>query len=265
MTCCQASKEARLDLAEVWLQKLRSSNENFRLPFLNRMCSVLREIAEHNIKKEQYSHAIHWLVSTDGFLIKLCKEEGSYRRVQQLRLSLLQVLFQVPQEALDEDNKLKIIEVLANYDADHSSGIPSLMMKLEAFDRGLKSDVQEYFDTLMTLIRKAHITEPILNTIMYYMYKLRSKRADLTNKGLSALLRDRVIDTGRKDWIEKVLVLLVWSYVSANQQPLQGGKVLANILGRIMEETKCSVSVAASRACQLVSKPGATPLNEACV
>ena len=214
---------------------------------------MLRDISEGLVSNQQYQNACQWLLGADELLVRLCNGEHSPNRLQQLRLSILQTMLQIPKHAFGEDDENKVLEIIADVPSESYNEMPFLITILEAFDHGLDIDVSKYSDSLMRVIRKAHITERMFHTILFYLHRLRPIRPDLTCNGSTIFLCERLLDTGRVDWIEKVLVLLIWSYTCRKQLRAGEDTRIIDALDRVRKETGHSVSVSASRACRMVS------------
>ena len=214
---------------------------------------MLRDISEGLIGNQQYQNACQWLLSANRFLVRLCKDEYPLNRLLQLRLSISQTILQIPKHAFGEDDKKKILEVIADAPSESHNEMPFLMTIIEAFDHGFGIDIAKYSDSLTRVIRTAHITERMFHTILYYLHRLRPLRPDLACTGSTVFLCERLLDIGRVDWIEKVLVLLTWSHTCRKQ--LHSGEYtrMIDILDQVRKETEHSLSIPASRACLMVS------------
>lgn len=136
-------------------------------------------------------------------------------------------------------------------DAGPSDKLVTLMLKLDLYEATSGSDVQEYCNVLSRVMRTIHMTEAAFKTTLQYIHKLRSKSAALAHTLLEQLLLERLLDTGNPEWVERLLVTIVWNMTSSTGI-VNPQNVLKNMLDTLLSSLPHSMGPSATHAVQAV-------------
>lgn len=244
--------QARQDLAETWLSRLTATSSTLRSTFLQSLFTVVTEFVEELITSEKFCSAVKWLALVDQFFDRLSGRGFSREQILDLRLAVSHMLLRIPREALEQDDMDRILASARDAESLDNGSLPRSLAILDLFGPTHEGAGEHPLNGLARIMCRARLTQPLFDMIVHYVYVLRIPHPGPTHDLLRTFLSERLGDFECQGWIERLVVLLVWSQTSAEWQSLQCVMDTSTMLNRITKQTGRGVSFAASKVCQMV-------------
>ena len=156
-------------------------------------------------------------------------------------------------------NSARAWSIISDLDSRHNPRLVVLILILDYYDRNSDStgsSSQEYYETVIRMMRAAHLTDSAFDTILHYIHQLRVKSASLASLALDSLILEKLLFSDKPDWLEKALITLIWNSTSLENSMVDSRK-LQNLLDTLLAQQASEAnSSAMSHAAHAVSLDG---------
>ena len=174
-----------------------------------RLADVLYEMGRDSFMKKQYDIAVRWLeraydILTEQDLERLSTDAG------ELRLSIMHNLTRAFLTQRTAESRAKAWDLLRTMEIDFDDKMVVSLLKLELLFGEAELDVEAYSEVLTKILRTAILTDMTLKTLLHHVHKLKDASVPSACRALDEFLEVRVYESGRQDWIEKVVIVRIW-------------------------------------------------------
>lgn len=158
-----AWRQSRLDIAEHMFSKCAISGNQLDPATVESISDLLYEIGKDLLNQKQYELAVKWLershdVLGEQELEKLSADAG------ELKLSILQSLIQALLKLQNCEAQQKALELVNLLETDYSDKMVVSLLKLELLSSAKILDSDQYYSTLLRMIRSVVLTETNFKT-----------------------------------------------------------------------------------------------------
>ena len=169
----------------------------------------------------------------------------------ELKIAISHLLARALLESPDVEAREKVRNIVSDLSAKHSDKMFLLLLKLDLFAVEPNIPHEDYRDVLLRIVRSAHVTESTLKTIMHYVHNLRSLSAHLAHDVLKALLLERLSSAEQPEWVEKVLITLIWNSTTSSN-PVDHIRSLQRLFLGLKNQNNVSIGFSAAHAAHVV-------------
>lgn len=252
----QAWQQDQLDVAEFMFNKSMASKHFFDAGTAESLADVLFEMGKDHLGKKQYAIAVKWLDRAYNILVEQELDRLSMD-ASELRLSIVESLIRALlglQEPESTDKARSLVDLLENEVGDK---LIVLLLRIELISKSPDEtfDSNSYFDILQRMTRTMVLTESNFKLIMHHIRKLNDKRSSLACKALDELLKLRLFQEDKTEWIEKAIITRLWMVTSQKDSP-ETLVVLGQVLSTTFDSLSKPFGAAATLAAQTVSSLG---------
>jgi hypothetical protein len=232
--------------------KSMSSKQFFDAGTAESLADVLYEMGKDLLDKKQYAMAVKWLDRAYSVLVEQELDRLSMD-ASELRLSIMESLIKALLALQDQESTDKarsLVDLLENEVGDK---LIVLLLRLELVSAATNEsfDSNSYSDILQRMTRTVALTESNFKLIMYHIRKLTDQSPNLACKALDGLLKLRILQAERADWVEKVIITRLW--IITNQRDVPETLVLLEeVLSTVSENLAQPFSPGATLAAQTV-------------
>lgn len=243
-------------MAEFMFNKSMSSKQLFDPNTAESLADVLFEMGKDLLDKQQLTMAVKWLDRAYNVLVEQELDRLSMD-ASELRLSIIESLIKgllglKDQESTDKARSL--VDLLENEVGDK---LIVLLLRFNLITAATNEsfDSNAYSDVLQRMTRTMVLTESNFKLVMYHIRKLTTNSPSLACKALDELLKLRILQAGRAEWVEKVIITRLW--MITNQRDVRECLVLLEeLLSTVLEGLPQPFSSEATVAAQTVRSLG---------
>ena len=217
------------------------------------LADLLFEIGKDLIARSNFGAAVQWLEKAHDLLISHNLECLS-SDVGELQLAIMHSLVKALIHVPGEDARRKASSMLSDLDARSSDRLVIQLLKLDLLSTESTAPDQAYFDVLLRIVGTVHVSEPNLKTIMHHVHKLRPGSPGLAHCILQALLLDRLVDAEEPEWVEKVLVTIIWNAAVSTHSAVEFSS-MKQLLTKLKDKLNQPIGASATHAAQMVRSP----------
>lgn len=239
------------------LSKMTSTTHKLDPSVAENLADLLFEIGCAQWRKLAYATAVQWLEKARDVLIGQ-KLEALSSDGGELQISIMHFLVRALTKLSGEDNRSKAWNIVSELEIDSANRLAVLLLKLDLYAVDSLSSAQHYCTILQRISRTVHLTESNLKTILHHVHKLRLRNPRMAHMSLETLLLERLIDAKETNWMEKVLITMIWNFTTS-VAIADGLELLRSVLDVLFSNSGKAISPSATHAAQIVSVP---PLAE---
>jgi hypothetical protein len=237
-------------VAFTWLSKLPSDSNDFELAFVEDLADLLYEIGEKEYAETHYEVAIMWLERARSILAARSPDEiGS--DAEELRIAIIHTLVKALMKVPNETGMENARNMVKDLDSGPSDKLMVLLMKLNLFDMDSSTEPDDYCNVILRIIRIMHLTDSTIKTVLHHAHKLRSRNSHSAHVALQALLLERLADSDNAEWVEKILVTIIWNISTSTDK--EGDKKQMRQILELLDKFSGNVGPLATHASQAVS------------
>lgn len=233
--------------------KSMSSKQFFDAGTAESLADVLYEMGKDLLDKKQYAMAVKWLDRAYNVLVEQELDRLSMD-ASELRLSIMECLVKSLLALQDQDSTDKarsLVDLLENEVGDK---LIVLLLRLELISAAPNEsfDSNSYSDILHRTTRTVALTQSNFKLIMYHIRKLTDKNPSLACRALDGLLKLRILQAERTDWIEKVIITRIWIITNQKDVPetlVLLEEVLSTVSGNLAQPFSPAATLAAQTVC----------------
>jgi len=178
------------------------------------LADVLYEMGKDLLQNKQHKLAAKWLeraldVLTGQELDRLSMDAS------ELKMSIAELFIKALLGTQDQDSADKARNLVGLLESEVGDKLIVLLLKLELLSSANQEtfDSNSYADILRRMTRSIVLNEENFKLIMYHIRKLNDKSPSLACRALDELLRLRVLDEEKEEWIEKILITRLYMTV----------------------------------------------------
>lgn len=227
----------------------------FDVVLTEKLADVLFEIGKERHDKAEHEIAIQWLGRAHDVLGSRSLESLS-SDAGDLQIAIMHTKARALMKLSGDDALNKAWNIANDLDADAVDRMVVLILKLDLYDATPEADPQDYRNVLSRVVRTIHMTDSTIKTTLHYIHKLRSKSAALAHSVLEQLLLERLLDTGKPEWVERLLVTTVWN-MTTSTNIVDDQNILRKMLDTLPRQLLRSIGPSATHAAQTVRDPPA--------
>ena len=227
-----------------------NARQNLSSTISENLANLLYEIGNDRAQQQDHTEAVYWLQLAQGVLTRL-GDEGLYASAEDLRVAILHSVVKSLAKIPGEDNREKAQNIVDELDTGDGSNLAVLLMKLDLYDLQPETPPQIYTDTVRRLIHAINLSDSTISTVLYYAHNLRDKSSYQTHYLLKTLFIDRLIDADNQNWIEKLIVTMIWN-ATVSADILDGPKALEEVFDALTGGSTRTVGAEATHASQMV-------------
>lgn len=246
----QAWRQDRLDLADLMLTKMSSTEHELDPSSAEKLADLLFEIGNAEWKKASYAHAVQWLEKAYD-IINGQNLEALSSDARELQTSTMHILVKALIKLPGDDNRSKAWNIVSELEIDSGNRLAVLLLKLDLYAIDPSSSAQEYCNVLQRISRTVHLTDSNLKTTLHHVHKLRLRNPRMAHISLETLLSERLIDAEEPVWMEKALITMIWNCTSSTTMA-DGLELLRNVLDALFSNSGKAISPSATHAAQVV-------------
>lgn len=233
--------------------KSMSSKHFFDANTAESLADVLYEMGRDLLGKRQYTMAAKWLERAHTVLVEQELDRLSMD-ASELRMSITESLIRALlglQDKESTDKARSLVDLLQNEVGDK---LIVLLLRLELISASADESFNStsYCDVLQRMTRTMVLTESNFRLIMHHIRKLADKSSNLASKVLDELLKLRVLEAEKTEWIEKVIITRLWM-INSQKETSETPSAVEEVLSTVLENQSGSFSPAATLAAQTVS------------
>ena len=187
-------------------------------------------------------------------MLRLRTDEELSSDASDLRTSILHIMARALMQAPEGKLRERAWNIAHDLDTGPSDRLAVLLLKLDILDTNAEIDPQDYCELLLRIVRTMHVTESTFRTTLHYFHKLRPRSSTLAHVVLEKLLLERLPGTEKPEWIDRILVIIVWNLTtSTSHKGLQDS--LKQILDVLPGFFPNSIGASATHAAHTVINP----------
>jgi hypothetical protein len=239
-------------MAEHMFKKSMSSKHFFDPGTAESLADVLYEMGKDLLVKQQYTMAVKWLDRAYQILIEQELDRLSMD-ASELRISIVESLIKALLGIQDQESADKARSLVDFLENEVGDKLIVLLLRLDLLSATTNEsfDSNSYSDILRRMTRTVVLTEPNFKLIMYHIRKLNDRSPGLACKALDELLRLRILQAERDEWIEKVIITRLWMTTNQRDTP-DALALLEEVLSAIFESLGQPISSAVTLAAHTV-------------
>ncbi|KAI4199170.1 MAG: hypothetical protein LQ350_004800 [Teloschistes chrysophthalmus] len=245
-----AWRQERLDLAEILLARLSPEKSVNEPTVAESLADVLLEIGRDQAAKHQYTLAIHWLEKAHDVLSSQTPESLS-NGAGEIRSCILHAMIRVLLKERGEESIQKAWNIVQELEGESENRVAVSLLKLELFNVD-SAATQDYHDVLTQVVRRIHITDTNVKTILHHIHELRRRSTLLTHAVLVVLLTERLLTMGEAAWIEKTLITIIWNFTTSSDLASTPDR-LGDLFATMVTTSDMVLGTSATHAAQIVS------------
>jgi tetratricopeptide (TPR) repeat protein len=214
------------------------------------LADLLFEVGRDCSSKALHEGAAQWLERAYDILVSRNSEELS-SDAGDLQTAIMHTLARVLMKIPGDEARSRAWNIANDLDSGLSDKLAVLLLKLDLFENEPGTDLQDYCNILLRIIRMIHVTEATFKTVLHYIHKLRSQNPTSTHIALDEFLQKRLIGAEKPEWLEKVLVTIVWN-ITTSTSIAAGTSLLKQILDSLSDRSSHSIGASATHAAQIL-------------
>lgn len=214
------------------------------------LADLLFELGKDCSSKALHDGAAQWLERAYDILMSRDLEELS-SDAGDLQTAIMHALARALMKVPGDEARSKAWNIANDLDSGPSDKLAVLILKLDLFENEPGTDLQDYCNILLRIIRMIHISEATFKTVLYYIHKLRSQTPTLTHIALQEFLQKRLIGAEKPEWLEKVLVTIVWNITTSTSIAAEAA-LLKQTLDSLSGRSSRSIGASATHAAQIL-------------
>lgn len=214
------------------------------------LADVLLEIGRDQAAKHQYTLAIHWLEKAHDVLSSQTPESLS-NGAGEIRSCILHAMIRVLLKERGEESIQKAWNIVQELEGESENRVAVSLLKLELFNVD-SAATQDYHDVLTQVVRRIHITDTNVKTILHHIHELRRRSTLLTHAVLVVLLTERLLTMGEAAWIEKTLITIIWNFTTSSDLASTPDR-LGDLFATMVTTSDMVLGTSATHAAQIVS------------
>ena len=232
--------------------KSMSAKHFFDASTAESLADVLYEMGRDLLGKKQFTIAAKWLDRAHSILVEQELDKLSMD-ASELRMSIMESLIKALlglQDQESADKARSLVDLLENEVGDK---LIVLLLRLELISANPDEsfDSTSYCDVLQRMIRTMVLTESNFKLIMHHIRKLADKSPNLACKALDELLKLRILQAGKAEWVEKAIITRLWM-INNQKEDSETLSTFQEILSTVFENQSEPFSSAAALAAQTV-------------
>jgi len=239
-----------LDLAENWLAKFDASTDTLDPVLTENLADLLLEIGRDCSSKALHEVAAQWLERAYDVLMSRGLEELS-SDAGDLQTAIMHALARALMKMPEDEARSKAWNIVNDLDSGPSDRLSVLILKLDLFKNEPGAETREYCNILLRIIRMIHVAETTFKTVLHYIHKLRSQSPTLTHTALDEFLLKRLVGVEKPEWLEKVLVTIVWN-ITASTNIAAETALLKQTLDSLSAQSSHLIGPSATHAAQIL-------------
>ncbi|KAL4933468.1 uncharacterized protein BDV17DRAFT_298935 [Aspergillus undulatus] len=217
-----AWSQDRLDIADHLFSKLPETDTTEQKIIVMDICYMIGNTA---LAGGQYEAARTWL-SRALDVCEISSNDQAHKETQYLknkRLSVLHAYARSHLHATTTAPESELAKTVHLMKTEYGNSFPVLAFSLDVLSKDALNE--EYFETLKSSIKELGHGDTNLKMVYHYITKLRSLSLERFVEACGQLLNKlAALDTStREQWMEKILVSVIWSLTSTNAN---GGRCL---------------------------------------
>ena len=214
------------------------------------LADTLFEIGNSQVTELKWSEAIPWLEKAHDILAGQSLEVLN-SDAGELQISVMHSMARALINQQDQDCRTKAWNIIRELEIECGDRLAVLLLKLEGLALDEDASVQDYCDVLQRIVRTVHLTDTNVKTIIHHVHELRSRSPPMAHTVLNTLLTERLFGAENQNWVEKVLVTIVWNY-TASADFLNTLKPLTELFDTLKASSPSVLSPSATHAAQIV-------------
>ena len=219
--------------------------------YVLRYVNVQFKIGREMIKMGNHTRAKWWLQRAHGVLCSSGIGKGMpYFSSVDLGHAIAQHLLRAIINADGSKGKEEAWNLLSTL-REATDAATSSLLKLQIMDLDIGTGAKEYQEAVLSATTSCQFSMPILDTLLYYIRKLRTKSPEFSQVALETLLFDRLLPNNNQEWTEKVFLIL-FRDVSALASVDGGLGTLKRIMDQMQGQSFGNIGDNATRAIQMV-------------
>ena len=247
----QAWRQERLDLAELWLQKLGSREDVVDPSTAETLADLFFEIGKSEEEKSKALEAMTWLTKAHDIIISQDLECLSID-AGELQVAIMHALVKILIKEDSEENRKKAWNLIQELDIVHGDRLAVLLLKLDLYRLDHNFPPQDFGDVLQRIVRTVQLTDTNVATILHLIHKLRSRSPRIAHAILVSLAMERLVGSGDIGWLEKTLITTTWNCTTSSDLA-DANSLLKELFDTVFEATGKALSQSATHAAQVVS------------
>ena len=222
--------------------------------FAEQFADALFELGKDQIQDGKAGMAEEWLGRAQDVLAAQNMEDLS-GDASELNTSILHYLVKCHMMDEGEHARSKARNVLHELEATSGDGLAVSILKLDLLKVEPDTSPEEFSDILLKIIRTMTITDEVFKTILHYTHDLRRLSPILAHIALKVLLMERLLDLDRPDWLDRVIVTMIWNSTTCpDTSDQECFSKLKSALDLLIGQMPTTVCVSATHASQMVSQ-----------
>ncbi|MCJ1312329.1 hypothetical protein MMC25_006003 [Agyrium rufum] len=213
-----AWKQNRLDLAGSWLAKFEEDMQYSCLSSVEKVAELLYDIGCEQVKKKSLDDAVIWLEKAFEILVSR-QDEGLSAEGEELKTLIQHRTARTLMDSAGDDAQEKAWHVAVKLDADQRDRLAVLTLKLDLYDARVEHSDHDYGDVLLRMIRSVHLSNVTVNTVLFYVHRLKPRNVLLAHSVLERFLFERLFEAEHLEWTNKVIAIMVWNVTSIPEAP----------------------------------------------
>ena len=245
----QAWRQDRLDIAKIMLT--RTNLDSAMDPAsAEAFADSLFEIGRSSYQRDHFSEAIYWLEKAHDAISNQHSHELS-SDAGELQNAIMHNLARAYLNQGSEGQRTKAWDLIRRLDLDHGDSLAVSVLKLDAFALDFKCVPQEYCDVLLRIVHSAHMMDSNIKIILHHAHRLRSVSSLAAHTVLLALFQQRLMGTGKRKWLEKTFITIVWNLTTTEFSDVPSS--FTELLDTLVSNPDHALSPSAIHAAQTVS------------
>ena len=194
--------------------------------------------------------AVKWLERAYDVLMSRDLDELS-SDAGDLQIAIMHALARALMKIPGDEARSKAWNIANDLDSGPDDKLAVLILKLDLFESEAGFDAQEYCNILLRIIRIIHVTETTFKTVLHYIHKLKPQSSALTHTTLDEFLLKRLIGIEKPEWLEKVLVTIIWNITTSTSTTAETA-LLKQTLDSLSAQSSHLIGPSATHAAQIL-------------
>ncbi|RDW82233.1 hypothetical protein BP6252_03345 [Coleophoma cylindrospora] len=245
-----AWRQDNMALAEHMYRRSVNSQQNISPHAAERLADVMYEMGTELLEKQQLEIACKWLERAYDTLVAQELDRLSVD-ASELRMAILNdwmksLIGQQTPESLQKTGSL-----IAVVEDELGDKLFLLLLRLDLISAATDDtfDGDAYGNVLLRMTRSMPLNESNLKLLTQRIRKLNSKSPSHASKALDNLLKLRILQSGRDDWLEKVVNMRIWITVT-QRDSMESLELLESSISMISASFKGPLSPGAAHSAQ---------------
>ena len=214
------------------------------------LADLLLEIGKDCSSKASHEVAAQWLERAYDILMSRDLEELS-SDAGDLQTAIMHALARALLKLPGDEARRKAWNIADDLDSGPNDKLAVLILKLDLFETEAGADSQGYCSILLRIVRVVHVTDTTFKTVLHYIHKLRALNPTLAHTVLDELSLKRLVGTEIPEWLEKVLVTMVWN-ITTSTSIAAGTTLLRQTLDSLLDRSSRPIGASATHAAQIL-------------